>query len=51
MHGITKNWTQLSMCTRTHTHTHTHTHTQFSKKVKKQKMLQSTYMQIIPEDI
>ena len=27
IHGITKNWTWLSMCTCTHTLTHTHTHT------------------------
>ena len=26
VHGVTKNWTQLSLCTCAHAHTHTHTH-------------------------
>ena len=26
VHGVTKNWTQLSLCTCVRTHTHTHTH-------------------------
>ena len=30
VHGVAKNWTQLSMHARTHMHTHTHTHTEYS---------------------